>query len=234
MFRSKEAVMWNIAFPLFMFFLYVTLFSGIYPEQISSGRAVSDNLAKILTMAILSGGLFSVGLHVSVMKEKGVLRRYKVTPVKPVTIVLGTVFTHSTLMILNACLLTALAIIAYRAEIMGGILEYFVTILIGIIVFGSLGLCVAGLSKTNQSAVGIANILFMPMIFLSGITIPAFLFPEWLTKFANLLPGTHLYKMIQSVVFYGNSLIESSIHIIVLLAFGLVFVIIASFLSRWN
>ena len=46
LFRSKEAVLWNLAFPLFMFVLYVTLFSGIYPEQISTGRAVSDNLAK--------------------------------------------------------------------------------------------------------------------------------------------------------------------------------------------
>lgn len=234
LFRSKEAVLWNLAFPLFMFVLYVTLFSGMYPEQISTGRAVSDNLAKILTIAIMSGGLFSVGLHVAVMKEKGILRRYKVAPVRAVTTVLGTVFTHTTLMLINVILLTSLAILVYKAEILGGFLEYILTIIIGIVVFGSLGLCVAGLSKTNQSAVGIANILFMPMMFLSGTTIPDMLFPDWLTKVAGFLPSTHLYKMIQGIVFMGDSLAGVGTNILVLMAYGLVFVIVASFLSRWN
>lgn len=234
LFRSREAVMWNLAFPVFLFILFVTLFAGMYGEQISSGRAVADNLAKILTIAIMSGGLFSVGLHVAVMKEKGLFRRYKVTPVRNITIVLGTVFAHSTLILLNAFILTGLAILVYNAEILGGLLEYLVTLLIGIVVFGSLGLCVAGLSKTNQSAVGISNILFMPMMFLSGAAIPTFLFPSWLTKITNFLPATHLYRMIQGVIFDGESLSGVGTNILVLAAFGVAFMIIASFLARNN
>ena len=70
-FRTREAVLWNFIFPVFLFIIYVTAFSGMYGDFISKELAVADNLAKILTITFMSGGLFSLAISITVLREKG-------------------------------------------------------------------------------------------------------------------------------------------------------------------
>jgi ABC-2 type transport system permease protein len=234
LFRSKETVLWNILFPVLLFLIYVTVFSGMYGEQISKPQAVADNLAKILAITFMSGGIFNLGISVAVLKEKGILKRYKVTPVRSITIVLGLIIRQAFLMILITICLFVLSLTVFSAELKGTVIDWIIISFIGIFVFTSLGFIVAGIAKTNQGAAGIANLFFMPMLFLSGSAIPAFLFPAWLTKVSNLLPATHLNNLLSSVLFGGNSLASNMTSILALLGFGVCFVIIAAFLNRWN
>lgn len=221
-------------FPIFLFLIYVTAFGGMYGDQYSRELAVADNLAKILTITFMSGGLFSLGISIAVMKEKGILRRYKVTPVRPLTIVMGLIIRQLLFMLLITVILFAMAFIIYNADVQGNIFDWFIVCLIGIFVFLAMGFVVGGIARTNQGAAGIGNLLFMPMMFLSGTTIPSFLFPDWLKGISKVLPATYLYDLMTGVLFYGKPLAENLTPIFVLLGFGVAFVILASFLSRWN
>jgi len=234
LFRSRDAVGWNMLFPIFLFLIYVTAFGGMYGDQYTKEQGVADSLAKILAITFMSGGLLSLGISIAVMKEKGILRRYKVTPVRPITIVMGLIVRQLLFMLIIAVILFAMAFIIYNADMQGNIFDWLIVCVIGIFVFLALGFVVGGIARTNQGAAGIGNLLFMPMMFLSGATIPAFLFPKWLVKISNFLPATHLTNLLEEVLFLGNSLGENLASILVLLGFGAVFVIIAIFLSRWN
>ncbi|HDS01982.1 MAG TPA: ABC transporter permease [candidate division Zixibacteria bacterium] len=234
LFRSREAVFWNFLFPVALFILYVTVFSGVYPSEIPESRTVADNFSKILTITIMSGGLFSLAISVSVMKEKGILRRYKVTPVRPITIVSGIVVRQYFFMLLVTAVLFLMAIIPYNADFGGGVLELFIIASLGILVFSSLGFCIAGIMKTNQGTIGAANLLFMPMLFLSGAAIPVFLFPKWLKDIASVFPATHLLNILQRTLFEGKALAQDLKSLLILIGFGIVFLIVAAFVSRWN
>ncbi len=234
LFRSREAVFWNFLFPVALFILYVTVFSGVYPSDIPKARTVADNFSKILAITIMSGGLFSLAISVSVLKEKGILRRYKVTPVRPITIVSGIVVRQYFFMLLVTAVLYLLAIIPYKADFGGGILDLFLIATLGIFVFSSLGFCIAGIMKTNQGTIGAANLLFMPMLFLSGAAIPAFLFPKWLKDIASIFPATHLLNILQHTLFEGKPLGQDLTSILILGGFGVVFMVAAAFMSRWN
>ena len=234
LFRSKDAAFWNFIFPVALFVLYVTVFSGMYPDNIPRERGIADNFSKILAITLMSGGLFFLAIAVATMKEKGILRRYKVAPVRPITIVSGLVVRQIIFLFAITAVLYLIAILAYHADFAGSIIDLVVITLIGIFVFSTLGFCVAGISKNSQAAVGIANLLFMPMLFLSGAAIPAFLFPQWLKDFAKVLPATHLLNLMQEVLFKGNPLNQEFSSILILLGFGVVFLILAGFTSRWN
>lgn len=234
LFRSREAVFWNFLFPVALFILYVTVFSGVYPSEIPRTRTVADNFSKILTITIMSGGLFSLAISVSVMKEKGILRRYKVTPVRPITIVSGIVVRQYFFMLLITVVLYLLALIPYNADFGAGLLELFIIASLGILVFSSLGFCIAGIMNSNQGTIGAANLLFMPMLFLSGAAIPAFLFPKWLKDIASIFPATHLLNVLQHTLFEGNALGQDLKSILILIGFGIAFLIVAAFASRWN
>lgn len=235
LFRSYEAVGWNIVFPVMLFLIYTTAFSGMYTSNsISRELGVADNLAKILTITYMSGGVFSLAIFIAVMKEKGILRRYKVTPVRPVTLIMGLITRQLVLMIIISILLFAMALVIYNADLQGSILNWIAVALIGNFTFLSLGFVVAGVARTNQGAAGIGNMLFMPMLFLSGATIPSILFPKWLISISKALPATHLYELLADILFRGQSLAQNFTPILVLLGFGVAFVIISGFLSRWN
>jgi len=231
-FRTREAVLWNFIFPVFLFIIYVTAFSGMYGDFISKELAVADNLAKILTITFMSGGLFSLAISITVLREKGIFRRYQVTPVRPSTLVIGLILRHLVFMFLVTVFLFLVAKIIYRANFAGNILDWFTVCAIGIFTFGALGFCVAAFAKTNQAAAGIGNILFMPMMFLSGATIPNFLFPQWLKDVSSFLPSTHLNNLMQASLVYGQNAGEALKTSMILVAFGIAFVILASLLSR--
>ena len=231
-FRTREAVLWNFIFPVFLFIIYVTAFSGMYGDSISKELAVADNLAKILTITFMSGGLFSLAISITVLREKGIFRRYQVTPVRSSTIVIGLILRHLVFMFLVTICLFLIAKIVYRATFAGNILDWFTVSLLGIFIFGALGFCVSGIAKTNQAASGIANIFFMPLMFLSGATIPYFLFPQWLKDIASFLPSTHLNNLLQASLVYGKTPGEAFKTSIILLGFGVVFTVIAILLNR--
>lgn len=234
MFRSRETIFWNLLFPVALFLLYVTVFSGIYPSSMPKERTIADNFAKIVVITIMSGGLYSLAISVSVLKEKGILRRYRVTPVKPITIVSGIVLREYFFLTMITAVNYLIAIFAYHADFGGNLFDLFFITTLGILVFCAIGFTIAGITFTNQGTVGFANLLFMPMLFLSGAAIPAFLFPKWLIKFATVFPATHLLNLMQNVLFEGHPLFNSLSDIIVLLGFGVVFLVIASLTFRWN
>lgn len=231
-FRTREAVLWNFIFPLFLFIIYVTAFAGMYGgDFIAKDKAIADNLAKILTITFMSGGLFSLAISITVMREKGIFRRYQVTPLRSSTIVIGLILRHLVFMFIATAFLFLIAKIVYKANFAGNIVDWFTVCLLGIFTFGALGFCVAGIAKTNQAASGIANIFFMPLMFLSGATIPYFLFPQWLKNVADFLPSTHLNNLLQASLVYGQAPGAAFKTSMILLGFGIAFMIIATILN---
>ena len=203
-------------------------------DNVPKEAAVADNLAKILAITLMSGGVFSLPIAIAVMKEKGILRRYKVTPLRPISIILGMIIRQIVFMLLVTATLFIIVFVLYNADIKGNIIEWLIITCVGVFVFSAMGFFIGGIVKTNQGASGVGNILFMPMLFLSGASIPIFLFPEWLVKVAKLLPATHLNLVFQSVMFEGNPLSQSYSSLLILIGFGIVFIILTVFTARFE
>src|SRR5206468_4843848 len=80
--RSRTAIYWTLAFPLFFLLMFGLAFGR--------GRPQDFNLLMpgLLTITVISGSLFGVSLRMVTERETGVLRRYRLTPVHPLSIVL--------------------------------------------------------------------------------------------------------------------------------------------------
>ena len=55
-----------------------------------------------------------------------------------------------------------------------------------------MGLLVGSTARDIRTAPAIANLLFFPMMFLSGSAMPFAVLPEGVQRFARLLPTTYL------------------------------------------
>jgi ABC-2 type transport system permease protein len=97
----------------------------------------------------------------------------------------------------------------------------------------SLGLVVASLADNIRSAPAILQLLFMPMLFLSGAAIPEFLLPDLWQRIGEWLPLTHVFRALKAVVAgKGSEALLSPIGSLLLTAgIGLFF---AHALFRWE
>ena len=79
----------------------------------------------------------------------------------------------------------------------GNLFAAFCFVCIGTVSFGSLGLVVASITNTMQETQVLNQILWLPLIFLSGATFPLTFLPKTAQNFSVFLPATYLVTGLQ-------------------------------------
>jgi imidazolonepropionase-like amidohydrolase len=97
-----------------------------------------------------------------------------------------------------------------------------------------MGLLVGSTARDLRTAPAIANLLFFPMMFLSGSAMPFAVLPEGVKRFARLLPTTYLNEVYSGVIVRGDGLVTLAGSLAVLLVIGAVGVALTSMLFRWE
>jgi len=85
-----------------------------------------------------------------------------------------------------------------------------------------------------RSAPAIGNMIFFPMIFLSGAALPIEMLPGWLQSFSRMLPTTYLVQALGGVMVRGEGLTRQALPLAVMLASGFVSFGLNSLLFRWE
>ena len=103
----------------------------------------------------------------------------------------------------------------------------------GAVPFAALGLVIALLVPLN-SAPGVANLIYLPMSFCSGLWIPLHQLPHMMQKVAPLLPTYHLSQLMLRVFGpdYVSDTYKAGGHWLGLLIFTVVMLVIAGIAFR--
>ncbi|MGA8150846.1 MAG: ABC transporter permease [Terriglobales bacterium] len=100
------------------------------------------------------------------------------------------------------------------------VLKLLLTLMLGSLPFCALGLAVGYFAGPN-SAVGILNLIYLPLSFCSGLWVPLMFLPKLLREFAHILPPYHLAQLALGVI--GGGQHESNwTHWEVLIGFTLI------------
>ena len=138
-----------------------------------SGQSGTEYIASIGVAIVLATlGLNGVPMVIGQYRQRGVLRRMAVTPVRPLTLLLADLMVWAAAAILSVALVIAVARLAYHvpAPVAAG---WFVSsVILGIAALFSLGLLVAAVAPTARSAAGLGWLLFFPNMFLAGVYFP--------------------------------------------------------------
>jgi ABC-2 type transport system permease protein len=138
------------------------------------------------------------------------------------------------IVLMQAILIIGLAMLLFDVKIVGRVFDFFIALTIGMIAFISLGYAVASIAKTPESASGIANLLFIPMTFLSGVYFPADSLPGFLQPLVKVLPLTHLVNAIRDIFNQGAGLFEVGTELTILLGWIVVCMIFSINRFKWE
>lgn len=198
--REPAAAVFNMAVPFFIILIQAFAY-GDQPVQDDTGHLLGLRVADVLPVSagatyLMIIGVFGMGVGLSSMAESRTLSSFRLRPggVTSILSAYGSVLAAMTVLgLLTSVVALALGWqvgIPSRAVLMPPVL------LLCLIVFLSLGACVAAVSPSPRSAQGIASALFFPMLFLSGAMFPLSSFPTALRVVAQALPGKHVVDLL--------------------------------------
>ena len=226
--RSKTALFWMMSFPLGFLFLF-----GFVMAR-GDARVMAVLMPGLLTTTLMSGGLFGVALPLVQQRENGLLRRLRVTPVPAAALAIAHGVTAVMTGFLSLVILMTLARLVFNMQMAGSWAALAGVYLCGAIALIPMGLLVGSTARDMRTAPAIANLLFFPMMFLSGSAMPFAFLPEGVQRFARLLPTTYLVDAYSSVIVRGEGLLPIAGSLAALIGIGMVGTVLTSMLFRWE
>lgn len=149
-------------------------------------------LPGIILMVFLSSGLEILVERLAQHKERGILKRYFATPLRPIQYGFGLLLHIVALSLVQVLLLYSLSVIVFGVKVpLFSPLPFFYMVF-SLITLLSLGLLIASVSKTANAAGSLANALLYPLMFLGGLYFPVGEMPFPISIFVRINPVTYL------------------------------------------
>jgi imidazolonepropionase-like amidohydrolase/ABC-type multidrug transport system permease subunit len=193
--RQKSVLFFNYLFPFIFFITFA---------QIEHADHGGGTMAQVLTMVIILGvlgnGLFGAGMRTVQDRESNVLRRYKVTPITPAPILVSMTIVGWMLFLPFVLLMFCLAHFGYGMPWPASLGSILIFLTFGIMAFRAIGMILASVANSMQESQILVQLIYLPMLFLSGATFPTSIFPDWLLTVTNFLPATYLVSGLQGMM----------------------------------
>lgn len=232
-FRNFIYVFFAFAFPPMMLLLFGSMY-GNEPSQFYNGQGAVDLLTPAyIGMIMAVSGLMGLPLQLSEYRQHKVLKRFKATPISTGAIMIPHFLVNGLLCILGTILLVIVGKIVFNLHFWGNLLIFLIAFLLSVICIFSIGFLIAAVAPNSRAANAIAYLVYFPMLFLSGATVPLQVMPPEIVAFSKLLPLTHCVEILQGT-WLGNPLSDFIKAIVILLAISIVCIGVSIKAFRWE
>jgi ABC-2 type transport system permease protein len=211
--RNPTAAFFSFALPLLFLFLFGAIFSG---DQ----KTLDVIVPGILGMSVMSTTFNALAMNITFLREEGVLKRMHGTPLPSISY-LGGVAANA---VSNATVQIVIVVLA--GKLFFGIgwpkdwLELAVFCIAGVSTLAALGVAFSHIIPNFDAAPAYTNIVFLPVIFISGVFYDVDTAPKFLRDIAQILPLTHIIDGVSAALVTGASLADHVGDLAVIAAWG--------------
>jgi len=221
--RDPVATFFTLAFAPFLVLVFGAMF-GNEPNPIFGGQGSMDISMPAYTALIVGTvGIMGVPITVGAWREQGVLRRYKATPLHPLTFITADIVTNLAMALFGTMLLVGFGFLLYQVKFEGNVLSVLAAVLLGGLAMLAFGYLIASLAPGARSAQVLSMLIFYPMMFLSGSGMPLEIMPDTVQRISNFLPMTYMVRLLRGLWFgasWGDHLLDAAVLLGLLLVCG--------------
>jgi ABC-2 type transport system permease protein len=199
--RNPSAAFFNFALPL----LFLALFGAIFSND---QKALDVIVPGIAGLAVMSTTFSALAMNLTFLREQGVLKRMRGTPL-PSGAYLAGIAANA---VANALIQVTIVVVAGRA-VFGigwpedwGALVLFVTA--GVVCLAALGVAWSHVIPNFDAAPAYVNIVFLPVIFVSGVFYDVDNAPQFLRDLAEALPLVHVIEGLSGAMIDGTGVAD--------------------------
>jgi ABC-2 type transport system permease protein len=188
----------------------------------------------ILAMSLMNSGIIGLATAFVNYRERGILRRIRVTPFPLTSFILARVISQLIVAGLQAVILIGMAWALFDLHLRGNPFLILLSIVAGALAFLAIGFAISGIAPNAETAASYANLITFPMLFLSGIFFSMENAPAWLRPITTVLPLPYLVDALREPMTLGNGLEAIWQDLAVLLLTFVVAMAIAVRFFRWD
>ena len=187
----------------------------------------------VLGLTIMNLGLFGVAFGFVQLKRTGTLRRLFATPTPPGYFLAAQVVSRLVLGLAQVLILLGLGM-AFGLHLIGSIALLLLVALLGAVIFLAMGFAIAGWAKNEDQAAPVANLVSLPMLFLSGTFFSRDAMPDLLASITSYLPLSYLNDALRRIANDGAGIGDLGGDLLGMAVWAVVAFVVAVRLFSWE
>jgi ABC-2 type transport system permease protein len=187
----------------------------------------------IVGMTVMQLGLFGVAFGFVHLKRTGALRRLFATPTSPAYFLGAQVASRLIIAFAQVTILFGIGI-WFGLQMFGDYLTLAAIVLLGSVIFLAVGFAIAGWAKNEDQAAPVANLISLPMMFLSGVFFPRDAMPDLLASITQFMPLTYVNQALREVVNDGAGFSSLGPELLGMGVWAIITFLLAIRLFKWE
>ncbi|MFL5799914.1 MAG: ABC transporter permease [Actinomycetota bacterium] len=237
--RNPASAFFTFAFPLMFLVIFTAIFGGTTTTPFGEIKTSNYYIPAIATFSIITATYTNLAMSVSFLRDSGVLKRVRGTPIEPWVYIAARVLHAVLISLLLTAIVVVFGIAFFGADLPTKTLPAFlVTVVVGSASFAALGLALTALIPNADAAPAVVNASILPLQFLSGVFIPLSSNSAWYVQVAKLFPVYHFAQPMLAAYFGPN--LDPNTNgfrgwdLLILGAWGVAGAILAARTFRWE
>jgi ABC-2 type transport system permease protein len=228
--RSREAALFIFLFPLLLFVLLGSLYSG----RIYGKPAPYALLAGMIAYGCANTAFAGLAIQLVTRRELAMLKRLRATPLPAHTYVAALLMSTLINFALQVIALFVLGRLLYGTPPPSRVASLAAAVVIGAAVFAALGVATASFIRSAEGSSAVVNFILLPMAFLTGAFGPTRRYPEVLRAIGAVLPLKYFVDIVNAIYLRDKAIWSKPLALWVLLAWGTAGLLVAVFNFRWE
>jgi ABC-2 type transport system permease protein len=225
--RNPSAAFFNFLLPL----LFLFLVASVYADD---PELLDVLIPGIAGLAIVATTFSSLAFNITFLREQGILKRMRGTPM-PTPLYLGGLLSSAVLnAVIQVILVVTIGNLVYGVSWPQDPLALAVFTVAGVTAFAALGIALSHAIPNVDSAAAYVNVVFLPLIFISGVFYSAESLPPVLEGLAEALPLKHVIDGLSGAIVTGAGVADHLAALAVVGAWAAVGIFLAVRFFRWE
>jgi hypothetical protein len=187
----------------------------------------------LLTVTVLGGACFGLPTALVSERERGVWRRFRLTPARTGALLSTTLIARYLLLLTAGLLQVVLAMGVFGMPMPRHPLDLLVAFTFVAFAFMGLGLVIAMLADTVPAVQALGQCIFLPMLVIGGVAVRIESLPEWAQHLSAYFPGRYAVEAMQ-VSTTGEGLGVAGFALLALLLIGAAGCVAGAKMFRWD
>jgi ABC-2 type transport system permease protein len=228
--RSREAALFIFMFPLLLFVLLGSVYSG----KIYGVPAPQALLAGLIGYGCANTAFAGLAIQLVVRREGGILKRLRATPLPAATYIAATLVSTLLVFAVQVVVLFLIGRLSYSTPFPSAIGSLVGAVVIGAGAFAALGVATASLIRSAEGSSAVVNFVLLPMAFLTGSFGPTRHYPAFLRAVGDVLPLKYFIEIMNAVYLRGDALWTEPRALAILGAWGATGLVVSALKFRWE
>jgi hypothetical protein len=230
-YRNPQAVVFGYLVPIFFLFAYGSAFGAS-----KSRTPLVREMGQLLTISVLGGACFGMPVTFVSERERGVWRRYRLTPLPTAGFVVSLMLARYLIVLSSGVLLFLIARWVYGTPWPRHPWEMWAAFTFVSFAFLGIGLVISMVANSAGAVQALGQAIFLPMILIGGVGVPLIRMAstKWVLHVSAFLPGRYAVQALDASMFDPKGLWRYPFNLVALTLVGIGGCIAGAKLFRWE